>query len=257
MKMIKVNADSIILNDDPGSVKINDFKVDNINRQLISTQNGLEEVKTSYVCKIRSDTYLNSSKIIEIYNKYNSKKNKYEHVKIREKILVTNLTTLNPEKSVHKFHVCDWIFMGLTDDIKNLFHIELKKEHFFYYYSQRKYIPDGICSKQRSESVIFSHLYSNENVGCFDSDWSSKEAKDLTFDLFKNSLIIVNPWMINLISIKHKRIYFWMNTMRFTFNDWLKLTGRKRNIRELFRENMSFLLNYLVVKAAKIKSSYV
>ncbi|MCA3963739.1 WavE lipopolysaccharide synthesis family protein [Vibrio vulnificus] len=254
-KIIRVNVDSIILNDDPGAFKINGFKVDNINRQLMSTKNGLKEVKTNYVCKIRLDTYLNSSKIIEIYNKYNSKKNKYG--KLIERVLVTNLTTLSPEKSVHKFHVCDWIFMGLTDDIKKIFNIELKKEPFFNHYSQNKYIPDGICSKQRSESVIFSHLYFNENIGCFDSDWNSNEVAGLTFDLFKNDLIIVNPWMINLKSFKHKRISSWINTTRFTFNDWLELTGRKKNIIEFFKENVSFLLNYLVVKAARIKRLYV
>ena len=67
--------DELIISDDPGSFTYADRpgeKVNNINRQIVSTMAGLKVCKTKYAMKLRSDFMLKGNKFLEFWNKFSN-----------------------------------------------------------------------------------------------------------------------------------------------------------------------------------------
>lgn len=241
--LIEEKVDILVLNTDPGCEFIDGFKVDNLNRQIISTANGLDMVTTKYVCKLRTDSYLASDKIKILYDKYSS--NAYSSKKFTSEILVTNLTTLDPRKTSHKFHVCDWIFLGRTVDVKKIFSLSIKPPSHFSWYADKSNVQDNICSQFRTESVLFMHLYDHERLETDNEEKHELDSVNMTLDLFFNDLIIVNHWMIGLKSWKHKKLYLWYSKDRLFFTDWLNSSRHKISIFEKIRESLMISLNFV------------
>jgi len=60
-----IDCKNILLNEDPGGAirfidKKNNVNLDNINRQIVSTLSGLQQVNTKYAVKLRSDNIITS-----------------------------------------------------------------------------------------------------------------------------------------------------------------------------------------------------
>jgi hypothetical protein len=118
-----LDYDEIVLYDDPGS----DFLIQldgsigpyNLNRQLIGTKNALNHVKTKYCVKTRTDIHFKTNAITKRFKSENYKR--IELLKIFDEKIVT-LPTINPNRrSKFLFNICDWIFFGLTSDIKKIY----------------------------------------------------------------------------------------------------------------------------------------
>jgi hypothetical protein len=122
-KVKNLDYDEIVFYEDPGS----DFLVQldgsigpyNLNRQIIGTKKALDLVKTDYCIKTRTDIYFKNNNIIK---KHKSKFDKrIDSIKIFDDKIVS-LPTVNPKKrSKFLFNICDWIFFGLTTDIKKIY----------------------------------------------------------------------------------------------------------------------------------------
>ena len=123
-----LDCDEIVLNKDPGApsfVKKNgNSHSDNRNRLLISTQGGVERSESLYTLKLRSDCIMLGDGIVRNYGKYPKKS---EELNIMKGKLVIgeqcNLTKLHfAENTVYlPFHMSDWFFFGLTEDLKTYF----------------------------------------------------------------------------------------------------------------------------------------
>lgn len=109
--------DTIILSDDPGS-----GPVQQANRQLLSYLRGLQACSNDLVLVTRSDIIHNS----DIQKFFYNKDDRLEKFSIfKEKVVVSNMMTINPLKShpdvptfISKlFRVCDWFQLGLKEDL--------------------------------------------------------------------------------------------------------------------------------------------
>ena len=90
--LAKVNK--IIYNTDPGFCTRNckpDGKPNNVNRQIVSTINGMKEVKTKYAVKIRSDFIIKNNNFLKYFDNYNKFDNDY---RIFEKRIVASFKTV-------------------------------------------------------------------------------------------------------------------------------------------------------------------
>lgn len=122
----------LIENEDPGSEYINIDRtvLQNANRQILSTINGLRFAETEFSIKIRSDIKFFNNRIIEVLNENQTlKRITSDYTSSRGFISIVNVTSINPRKRISiPFHYCDWIYMGQTKDLNEIFDISLFQE---------------------------------------------------------------------------------------------------------------------------------
>jgi len=121
--------DKIILNDDPGAISYNDYELkkvlNNTNRQIASTYNGLKAASRKYAIKIRGDLKLEKASFLSLMDKF-TEVNKYRFFKHR--ILIPTYVSRDPEKIPLLYHTSDLFQVGYTDDLQDLWDIPLQPE---------------------------------------------------------------------------------------------------------------------------------
>ncbi|TAA46008.1 WavE lipopolysaccharide synthesis family protein [Corallincola spongiicola] len=200
-----LDFDELLLNDDPGP-NINRYRADgsadktNNNRQLVSTLNGLKQVKTRYAMKLRSDNFLTSDACKKLQQKFPKRAD--ECCFLKERVVVNNTFTRDYAKGLPVvFHACDFFYFGLTEDLLALWDIpwfddlpydESRKgqeQHDGYPY----FMPDctqkfWLKALQRFDpSIQIKHLH--------DYSPKSKRQSDLCY---ANNLIIGEPEVVGL-----------------------------------------------------------
>ncbi|MHA7099862.1 WavE lipopolysaccharide synthesis family protein [Roseivirga pacifica] len=121
--------DKIIYNVDPGSSGINiNGKGINADRQLVSTLNGLKEATKPYCIKLRSDCLILKPEILDSLKKhcdrYSMRHDDNEIAIFKNKVAVSNVTTKYPKLSTDPcFHLSDWFYFGLKEDLIDLLDI--------------------------------------------------------------------------------------------------------------------------------------
>ena len=123
----RLDYDVVIFNKDPGALSYTDkknSKLNNINRQIVSTIAGVKKSKRKYILKFRSDFILKNNNFLKYFDLYG--KNAGNEYKIfQHKILTcTNFTRAGSALNGRLlFHPSDMILFGLRDDLLNLFDI--------------------------------------------------------------------------------------------------------------------------------------
>lgn len=125
-----LDYDILVLNKDPGGVK-HDYAIynttcsmNNFNRQLVSTQNGINKANRKYILKLRTDLELKNADFLNCWDSFNCRDEGYKIFKHR--VLCSCL--YSREHSCQcgtgyptPFHPSDFWFFGLTEDLKNYF----------------------------------------------------------------------------------------------------------------------------------------
>jgi hypothetical protein len=115
----------------------------NLNRQIITTQRGLEKASNDTSIKIRTDIIFSNDNILQYYGKWNIKNIMPVFDDI---IMVSNMQTIDPENNVEmkSWHRCfnpsDWAIMGATSDLGFLFDIPLIDNSVEFTISPEQYI---------------------------------------------------------------------------------------------------------------------
>ncbi|MFN4003715.1 MAG: WavE lipopolysaccharide synthesis family protein [Hylemonella sp.] len=117
-----LECDLALENDDPGAFEISASTYYNLNRQIISTHNGLKTVKTQFAVKMRTDTQILDTKIPILLE------NPTPAQLFQNKIIALNLFFRNPRKFPLLFHIGDIFQVGKTDDLLSLWDIPLASE---------------------------------------------------------------------------------------------------------------------------------
>lgn len=124
-----LDADELVLSDDPGTV-ITEYSRDgepdksNNNRQIVSSLNGLRKVKTRYAMKLRSDNYLVSDAFVDLQQRFPKRSENARFLK--ERVVVNNTFTRRYSKGRRvNFHLCDFFYFGLTEDLLALWNLPL------------------------------------------------------------------------------------------------------------------------------------
>lgn len=117
-------VDRLILPEDTGSLVCGklpngDYKIENINRQINGVSKALKLVTTRYVVKFRSDFTVSSDKIKNILEKIE----KSTAGRFEKRVCVASTYSMHtlfiPSKGFYKvpFHISDFLFIGLTNDV--------------------------------------------------------------------------------------------------------------------------------------------
>jgi len=206
----------VVLSEDPGAIQVPKHKLDNLVRQLVSTQAGLAQVQTEYVLKLRSDMSVSMKKIFELKRLCTLVAASGARM-FERKVLVTSLTTLDPVRSGHYFHVCDWLYLGLTSDVRQLFDSAALPDasHFRYFESHDEF---ELASRYRPEAYIAYSLVKHRNI-CTDYEFSGQASADIqaiSTEVIRENFVVMNTWSIGLRSDKHKNLPLWLAPDRYT-----------------------------------------
>ncbi|CAN2170144.1 WavE lipopolysaccharide synthesis [Candidatus Nanopelagicaceae bacterium] len=156
-----------VFSDDPGahigwrhSVTWN-----NVNRQIVSTVRGLNQVKTPYAVKLRSDTTIVNNNLISLMKKRPTRSNQTKFDLLEEIVIASNVTSYNPNFQIRRIHhPCDWIFAGLTEDLKKIWNVPLMPEEWFQWFTDNNQKDasgihaDQVCRFDPEEYVWSSFL---------------------------------------------------------------------------------------------------
>ncbi|MEI0799641.1 WavE lipopolysaccharide synthesis family protein, partial [Brachyspira intermedia] len=161
-----LDYDILILNKDPGYIYNSKSKKSikfNLNRQIVSTINGIKKSKNKYCIKFRSDFKLSGNNFILFINSFT----KYdENYKVFDsKLIACSYFTRNPSNKylwyTIPFHISDLFFFGYTTDLIKLFDIPLISEDEIYWDISNnyhvKYYPEQYifikCLKKQNRNV--------------------------------------------------------------------------------------------------------
>ncbi len=134
----KLDYDILVSSRDPGGFDMQPvtWKKNNVNRQIISTINGIKKANRKYVLKLRTDCLIKNSNFLKYFNSrlmQNLKRVK-EYSVFKNRILIDSLFTRNSEYNSCTqvglcFHPSDiWMF-GLKEDLEMLFDIPLQNQY--------------------------------------------------------------------------------------------------------------------------------
>ena len=137
-----LDADLILQLDDPGTTNFYklganaDNLYNNANRLIYSTQAGLQQVKTKYTLKIRSDLLMCHSLCSAYLYQFQHSDAPWQV--LQQRLIAFPIYSLkheildrqngNPLIQPRPFHVSDWAYFGLSTDLKHLFDCPLQDE---------------------------------------------------------------------------------------------------------------------------------
>ena len=236
-----IDVDKIVFSRDPGSfpgmLDGKDFP-NNINRQILSTQAGLREVKTEFALKLRSDLVMTRPLALKVLAHRPARLTSSPYVVTREYVAVVDFTSIDPKKrSPLIFHPCDWIYGGRTEDILAIFQIPLMElDDATYFQKQSPLIWEkargGQLSKYRPEAYIWTSFLASKGVRTpessyeFSSNWNQRSE-----DYMIHNLMIVSLSQFGFVSLKYPQALFqrksWNMLFRFqyvyTYYEWWNL----------------------------------
>jgi hypothetical protein len=128
-----LDYDVLVLNDDPGAWNAlrpdaGAVKLDNTNRQIVSTKNGLHHASRKYAAKVRSDMIFRGSQWMRHYDRYPRRADKWRIFK--ERLITCSMWARDPHcpYSLQPLHPPDWVHIGLKEDVLLLWDVELQPE---------------------------------------------------------------------------------------------------------------------------------
>ena len=224
--------DKIVFNKDPGTIPhyddVKDNKSNNLNRQIVSTINGLKEAKTPYAIKIRTNFYFENVNFLQYFDKYNAFNENLR--KVKKKMLACTIYSRNPKNKKKPFamYLSDFFFFGLTEDVYNLFNIPLMTDEEGFYFKEnkakkgRKSFKD--MNKFHPEQYIWLHFLNYKYCENF-MDNNDRAIIDTQIS-FANNVVLLSPQQLGINSLK-KRVFIKGHPQScYSYYDWLCLYYR-------------------------------
>ena len=120
----RLDYDILVISEDPGANMHNTILKahNNVNRQLLSTQNGIKKSKKRYILKTRTDSILINNNFLNYFDKYNIRDKQFKIFENR--VIVSSIYSREYShltKLPLHFLVSDFYFFGLKKDIEDYF----------------------------------------------------------------------------------------------------------------------------------------
>ena len=181
-----------------------------INSQLLCISSGLSQVKTKYVCIVRSDFCFNNNNLKSLYQRHLKHNYKSEFSLFEKPILIPFWGSVNSYKNPFSrspnfpFHPSDMFHFGLTKDLKSYFDTPfMKNEDLQYFlYNPRgtseilKIYDAGYLSRYLPEQYIFVSFL--KRIGILSqSEFINMEDRPEKYKKLSHKLIVNNFFMVN------------------------------------------------------------
>ena len=180
----------------------------NLQRQIVSTINGLRIVNTKYTVKLRSDLIIINDSIVKYLTNLEEQANNHSSLLTR-RCIVSSFTTIDPSMHVKLLHhPCDWIYAGRTQDLLKIWNASdfgsIQKQ------PEITYLPNHSDQQfflLRPESYIWGNFISKFSDINFHyrNLLSSKEAIKISNSYLISNLEILSNRKLGLVSSKHSK----------------------------------------------------
>jgi len=254
----EIYADKIIENIDVGPTVI-EFNKDskprtvNINRQIVSTINGLKSVETKFAVKIRSDNYLTSRSMIQYFNSFgyyrDSAYSIFEH-----RVVTSNYCAKEYMQGLAiPFSISDFFQFGLTKDLINLWDISLFDDYIFNDkfsgQSQHENLP---FRQHHIEQMLWVKFINKHRKVMLKNKFGDPELNELFYKLMLNNTVIVDGSLLGLSVPKRLEQHDGFPYENFTHLRWQYLYKKyfhlPVNDTKLMVMKWSFAKLYLFIK---------
>lgn len=240
-----------VFSEDPGSDEAGILSF-NINRQIISTAAGVKLATRKYVIKSRSDVKIDSNLILRYYNLH--LQFQPEGLVFREPIGIYSLSTRNWKKGFipHLLHPCDWLYLGLAEDLRELFGGDPYSEEALQYFKDKK-MPrrrsfSGTSRYVPEQFILVDYLFRKNILKKVDfSDYSvqTRMIRKLNYSIFKKDFIVLDEDQIGLKSKKYPNPHSRnIQISQLRHEEWSHYTGQKHMP---FLQNKSLFIHFRLV----------
>jgi hypothetical protein len=194
-----LDYDILVINKDPGSLKVHGDRDNNINRQIITTFNGLKKADRKYAIKLRTDCSIYHNAILDILDMQMQLPSNNLQL-FRNKIILSEIGTFSPLHRGILFHPSDIFQSGLREDLLDYWNTPFETEEETLHWNKRvrkrrlfSFAPN-VFQRHTPEQHLFISFLDKHNVPVnirffddFSSDMIIKSEKFLgsNFSIFR------------------------------------------------------------------------
>lgn len=212
--------DRLVLSEEPDAFIFTQKwgKYNNINKIIVSVSRGLMAVSTNYVLVMRSDMLVMNRNILDFKDCFGHREQRYS---LFEKRLFAYemFSILYEKKPGYKkyftpFHISDWCYFGLREDVKKLFEIDQVSEpgfsHYFLSHFHNKNIdlwPDRMWRMSPEQYIISSNAAKISGDLIFQDRFDFRESIiEFSTRFIVNNFIIksIDEWGITIQKTQYK-----------------------------------------------------
>lgn len=213
--------------EDPGPIQCAAGEIINLNRQLVSSREGVKASTRPWVVKLRTDMYFEHGRLFDWFCLIDGPGTPIS----AQRILVLNLTGRNPRgPQPYPFNVCDWLYAGTRQDLIALFSVSnYPAEWAFWFSPETKPNNDpyeGTLCRFYAETYIWWAFVSRTVE--LDLEHSSDSRPHLVAfseEIIAKNLIVLRACQAGVGSMKHK-LPFDYHYVNYSYCDWLNLLRR-------------------------------
>jgi hypothetical protein len=242
-----LDADRVIYNEDPGAIAYSVFEpnyLNNNNRQIVSTINGLRAATKLYAIKMRGDCRLNDTDFTNYLKEY-SRGERYAFFKSR--IVIPVKYTRNPRRIAQLIHPSDIFQVGLLEDLTALWDIPLQPEPATTraFPLEKRIFNNALTGglhrmKFGAEQYIWYAFCKKQGL-----DLELKHFSDLPADkILASDISIINNFVIQdsyLLGVNlPKKMFFAADRNLYTHKEWYQLSKR-------YSKDVSLIYEYALI----------
>lgn len=234
----QITYDKIIFSKDPGATWFNignEALVNNCNRLIVSTHQGIKIASRPHVFKIRSDLFVCSKNFLNYFNAFPYFDSDYKYVKNR--IIAFSLFSIKGHKTSlftmkRPYHISDWAYFGHTQDLADLYDIPLAQEPEFSQWFLKRcknffdIEPHRIWKMPPEQYVTTCFLQKHTNIILEHTNDLSHDNEKKSERLLANNFLILDQTQFSLISLKYVSLQLLFDSLlsrtALFYSTWLK-----------------------------------
>ncbi len=225
-----LDYDKLVLNKDPGNTIIDEVHntSNNVNRQIVSTKQGLFAATRKYALKLRSDMALTGTNFINEFCKYYDAPQTVDNKLFKHRIVINNFYCANPYRTRFLFHISDWCQFGQIDDLIDLWDIPMEPEQQQLYFKSHKKpqfdpIPSWLMRYIPEQYILTACVRKHKiNPGI---EWYADinpKSLEISEKIFANNIIILNYEKFGINFMKFDP-YKWGRERQYSNKEWMEL----------------------------------
>jgi hypothetical protein len=233
--------DKVVLTDDPGALPSVKFGggAHNVNRQILSAAAGMAAVTTPFAMKLRTDAYLSSRKVVDIWQNW-GEQNLSTRTRGRARILIASIFSLNPRFDERlAYHLSDFIQFGRTEDLQSFWNCPLLDFGTSTWYERHDYTTGSLrrekefrCRYATEQWLTLNYLFGSGSFPIkFHNDIDEGVIAGFEAQLVDN-FVVAHPFDIGLNMPKHAAFFTsrYFNTICHTLESWKELAFQREQL---------------------------